>query len=137
MKITGWEWGLDADKWKGWWEKCDPNWEVPKEIKKVDMAAEGYAKRPTGYHTIKTESRKIFFVVDISCSMDQVIRFKDDQGNWRTERRMDMAKAELIRTLKALDESTEFGLLAFESQLKPYKDGLVRAPTGNLKDSLR
>lgn len=134
--VTGWEFGLEAKRWQDWWANLDPKWEVPKEIKKVDTVAEGYGQKTTKYHQITTTSKRIFFVIDVSASMNADIRFRDSDGKFQTGRKIDLAKEELIKTLKTLDENTDFGILAFEALLDPFKPSLVRANKGSIDEAI-
>jgi hypothetical protein len=133
--ITGWEF-VEAKRWQEWWENVDPSWEVPKVVKKIDAAAEGYGKKPTTYYDVKIVSKRVFFVIDISYSMEMTMRFKNADGHYETHTRLDLAKEQLIKTLRMLDDNTEFGILAFEAILEPWRPSLQKATKGVIDEAV-
>ena len=68
-------------------------------------------------------------MIDVSGSMEQEIveteRYQD--GDYPSFRRIDIVKTELARTVQGLEPYVKFSILAFATDVKPWKKGLVKA----------
>ena len=92
---------------------------------------------------IKTRSKHIAFVIDISASMSHNIRFKavnrdkNAGQTFVTARRIDLAKRELARIIETLDQDTYFNIVTFETLVDSFKKAPVKAGPGTISEALR
>jgi hypothetical protein len=68
-------------------------------------------------------------VIDVSGSMEQEVVDKERfaERTYPSWKRIDVIKTELIHTIRALEPYVEFNVIAFATEVKPWKKGLVRA----------
>jgi HEAT repeat protein len=139
--LTGQEFGGKPDKWKEWWAANKANYALPdegaiaylrakREAKTGDAKVRDYAKSGVvKYHGIDTPSRSIMFVIDCSGSMESLVvekeRFQD--GNYPSLARIDIVKTELQRTIDHLEPFVNFNIIAFATDVDPWKKKLVPA----------
>jgi hypothetical protein len=139
--LTGKEFGGKPDKWKEWWAANKDSFVLPDEGaiaylrgQKVAKTGEShvreYAKSGVvKYHGIDTPSRSIMFVIDCSGSMESLVvekeRFQD--GNYPSLSRIDIVKTELSRTIDRLEPFVNFNIIAFATDVDPWKKKLVPA----------
>ena len=77
---------------------------------------------PQEYYGIEIHSKRLLFILDHSSSM------KDP---WYGMPRLDRAKGELIKAIRALPGDVEFGIVAFHTRVHQWNDGLVEATIEN------
>jgi len=83
------------------------------------------------YYDFKIFTDRVLFIIDVSGSMDWP---ENRQGS---PNRMDVAKRELIKVIKALDEKTLFNVATFAGHVSTWKkDGEVPATEANKKGAL-
>ncbi len=145
IAITGRQFSHDPAIWKGWWERVGERWEVPRDVKPNTEDEEKYGPAddiPT-FHEIRTKSKHIAFVIDVSASMSHNIRYKvlDRSKNagqtYRQARRIDLAKMELKRIIETLDKNTYFNIITFETEVDAFKKSPVRATAGSISEACR
>jgi len=139
-RITGRDFGARVDAWQNFWKTFSGRFQIPtaEELAKLEAVRAQRKEQYEGpkgvsYHGIETPSHSIMFVIDVSGSMEQEVvnkeRFTD--GNYPSWKRIDVIKTELIKTIRALESYVEFNVIAFATDVKPWKKGLVRANTLN------
>ena len=142
MAITTRKYGYNPQTWIKWWERVRGRWKVP-DAPVVSPADAKYKSDDTpSFHDIKTRSKHIAFVIDVSASMDQTMRYKvrgTRKGpiTWRTAKRIDLAKAELTRIVRKLDRNTWFNIVTFEAKTRAFKKSPVRAGPGTIAEAVR
>ncbi len=144
MAITGRQFSHNPDTWINWWKRIGPGWKVPEDVAPNPDDVKKYGRdddAPT-FHEIKTRSKHIAFVVDISASMNQVMRYKvknrkTSSQKWRTARRIDLAKEELARIVKTLDKRTYFNIITFETKINSFKKNEVKAGPGTIAEAVK
>ncbi len=143
MKITNRQFSHNPTTWINWWERVKGGWKVPDEV--IDNSADakkyGLDDTPT-FHEIRTRSKHISFIVDVSASMANVMRYKvknrkGSSQKWRTARRIDLAKEELIRIIKTLDKKTYFNIITFETRIKAFKKSPARWGPGTVTEAIK
>ncbi len=131
VELTGEDFGPAALSWKGWWADHRPGFVPPtaeevarrrEERERARLAEAGHA---TGYHGIPVPPGGVVFVLDVSGSMNSPY----SGGKTRYEY---FAEA-LEQTLAQLPESTEFGILLFETRVRPWQEKLVPATPENVQ----
>lgn len=135
-RITGRDFGARIDAWQNFWKTYEGKFQIPSDEELAKLRAVQAKRREqyegqagVSYHGIDTPSRSIVFVIDVSGSMEQEVvdkqRFKDNQyPSWK---RIDVIKTELIRTIRGLEPYVEFNVIAFATDVKSWKKGLVKA----------
>ncbi|MCK6461525.1 MAG: HEAT repeat domain-containing protein [Planctomycetes bacterium] len=124
--ISGQDFGYAPDIWAKWWQ----------EKKKGNVGASGELKDRAGitvatYYDFKIFSDRILFIVDVSGSMEWPESRAGDPN------RIAVAKRELIKVIKALDEKTLFNLATFAGHVNTWKkDGEIPATEANKKEAL-
>ncbi len=142
FKITGMDFGTDADGWQKQWDRLSsiPGWRIPTDEELAKRAASRkkydaiYGKREntTAFGGIPTTSTRILFIIDVSGSMADLVVEKDkfDSG-YPDYEKLTIVKTELVRTIEGLGDDTLFNIIAFARDLKPWKRDLVRANVVN------
>ncbi len=125
--LTG-NWDLEDDGlvWKTWWEtnrdKFDPG-SVKKGKPKEPGAGGGTMVR---YHGIPIYAKRLSFLLDCSGGMDRTI----DPNDPETMRRLDYAKRELVKVLKALADDVAANVMFFGSAYEAASEQLVLLKKG-------
>jgi len=138
--LTGKEFGAQVDKWKAWWAESKADFKLP--TLEAIAYLRGHREARTGgppreymktgvvdYHGIDTPSRSILFVIDVSGSMESVVTEKErfEAGKYPSFKRIDIVKTELQRTIDHLEPFVNFNILAFATDVDPWKKQLVPA----------
>ena len=112
-----------ADLVKRWSEK-DRSGPVEDDLPAVQIKSEGNAGG-TSFYGLRTESKHIIFVIDISGSMGEQ-GGKDEHGHFR----VDVAKRELMNAIKPLRAEdgdargeASFNIVAYHADVEVYKTG--------------
>ncbi|HEX5137029.1 MAG TPA: HEAT repeat domain-containing protein [Planctomycetota bacterium] len=123
---SGQDYGYAPDVWDKWWQ----------DKKKGNVGEAGELKdrehiTVATYYDFKIFSDRILFVVDVSGSMEWPESKAGDPN------RIAVAKRELVKAIKALDEKTLFNVATFAGHVSTWKkDGEVPANEANKKAAL-
>ena len=139
FRITKLDFGLDPDEWTKQIKKLRdiPGWRIPtdEEVAK----AEESRKKTDSYYGVKKEDKKTFggitttstnllFIIDISGSMEElVIEHEKFQAGYDDWRKFTIVRTELLNTISSLKDNTNFNIIAFATDLHPWKNFLVQA----------
>jgi hypothetical protein len=143
--ITGRKFGPRLDLWKQFWESNKDRYQIPTEAELTTLRAKQAERNEqyqlpgaTTYHGIATPSRSIVFVIDVSGSMENLVVEKErfEGGDYPSFVRMDIVKTELYRTVERLEPYVKFNVLAFATEVKPWKKTLVPANVLNKSSAL-
>ncbi|NOT31804.1 MAG: hypothetical protein HOP15_15270 [Planctomycetes bacterium] len=136
-KISGREFGPRVDAWQSFWKTFQGRFQIPTDEELTKLRAlqaqrkAEYEGLPgaVAYHGIATPSQSIVFVIDVSGSMEQEVVSKErfQGGDYPSWKRIDVIKTELIKTLRTLESYVEFNVIAFATDVKPWKKTLVKA----------
>ncbi|MCA9322236.1 MAG: HEAT repeat domain-containing protein [Planctomycetes bacterium] len=144
MAITGCQFGFKAEQWQTWWDRVKDGWEVPDVvITETVEENDAYGREDTTqtYDRIQTKSQRMLFILDLSTSMGQSIRFRprgrrSSAGQtWRTVERMELAREELTKYIERLDKDTYFNIVIFDAEVDAFKPKLVRATGGSIGEA--
>ncbi|MGE0709573.1 MAG: hypothetical protein AB7N76_20940 [Planctomycetota bacterium] len=93
---------------------------------------------PTIYgEEINSENDTIFYVLDISCSMDWDNQsYTTLDGQTRRGPRIDRAKAELARSINGLGDNFKFNVIAFDCGTRTWQRAMVEATAGNKQSAI-
>jgi HEAT repeat protein len=137
FKITALDFGTDPDEWALQWEKLKSiQWRIPTdeelakkaESRKRTDAFYGKKEETTAFAGIPTTSTKVLFIIDVSGSMeDLVLDTERWSGRYENMQKLTIVKGELLSTLEGLAPNTDFNVVSFASEVKPFKKFLVPA----------
>lgn len=129
-RLTGQGFGVNADNWQRWYADEGSDFEpitvedlealaLEEELRRLELSTEAQ------FFGVRLESERITFVIDVSGSMewDTRGRYAEQTG----EKRIVIAKRELIRALKGLTPETLFNIVVFSERARPWQKELVRA----------
>jgi len=135
--ITSLDFGVNPEVWEVQWAKLmELDWRIPtaaelekaKESRRRDDAYYGKESGATSFGGIPTTSRRVMFVIDVSGSMDdRVVEVERFKAGYADLSKLTIVKTELLRTIDSLDRNTSFNVVAFASDLTPWKKKLVPA----------
>ncbi len=122
--VTGQDYGYAPDVWTKWWKD-----KKRKKLTKDGEIARGERITVSQYYDFEIFSDRMLFVVDVSGSM-----------KWPeyTPHRIDVARKELIKAVKALDKESFFNMATFAGHVNMWqKNGEVLATEDNKKEALK
>ncbi len=138
LSLTTFDLGNKPDKWQEAWDRVRERFVVPTE-EEIRQARENFEKAQLRYQPgtddfagIPTKSKRILYVIDISGSMEDPLldrqKFLLEGRTYKNFVKIEVVKHELMRTLQNLDDTVFFNVIAFATQVKPWKKrGLVQA----------
>jgi Mg-chelatase subunit ChlD len=81
----------------------------------------------TGLFGIDVKSRRICYVIDLSGSMNAKV------SDTAKQTRAELAKAELIRAIRALEDDAWFAVVLYSSDVSPWRTEMMRADAASRK----
>jgi hypothetical protein len=146
VRITRDDLGDDPANWAAWWKKEKEHWPgktPPRPAEKAPDRPEDsrYAKAPT-FYGVQVFSRRLAFLVDASSSMSDPADvdpawLRASGRSYRSDTtKYEIAASEIAATMHAVDPRTEFGIVAFRSEIKPWKEHLVTANAGAIAEAV-
>ncbi|MEW6071177.1 MAG: HEAT repeat domain-containing protein [Planctomycetota bacterium] len=144
--LTGYDHGTLAGTWRQWWAAEGEAFAVPSY---AEAAAAEDARRQAGtvggtksehFYGVQIQSERVCFILDISGSMELPMGSRgDDVTSSRpgAPTRMETAKKELSKVLRALPDDTLFNVIFFESRVVALSETLERMSRGMRQRSLR
>ena len=112
----------DAKAWQAWWKNHSAGFKFPEDT----AARRGQVAVPQGgrsYYGLPLYARRVVFVIDVSGSM--------------AGPRLAMAQRELTNVVAGLPEDASLGLVAFSTQVLPWRKELAVATKANKQDAYR
>lgn len=141
FRITGFDFGVDPDRWQEQWSKLMtiPGWRIPTEeelAKKAESRKKydqlyGAKDKPNTFAGIPTASTRVLFIIDVSGSMDDLVVEREKFQGYENFKKFTVVKTELLRTIESLTPDTWFDIVAFGTDLHPWKKRLVQANVVN------
>lgn len=146
FRITALDFGVDPDRWQKQWDNLMKikGWRIPTDAEMAQKAAsrkkydEFYGRKDetNTFAGIPTTSTNVLFVIDVSGSMDNLVVEVDKFRDYRDRRRFTIVQTELLNTIETLSKDTNFNILSFATDIKPWKKRLVPANVVN-RDSAK
>lgn len=149
QRISGRTFGMNPADWVSWWKDNEATFKVPTEAELAKVEAKekevndayGRKHKVVEYHRIKTYSKRLLFVIDVSASMSHIIKVKRgydavDQ-KFQASPKIDLARHELKSVLKTLDKDTWFNVVAFETEIRPWKKEPVQASATTIAEAVQ
>ncbi|MGC6489050.1 MAG: HEAT repeat domain-containing protein [Planctomycetota bacterium] len=141
FRITALDFGVDPDRWQQQWSKLMTieGWRIPTDEELAAKAASrkkydafyGRKENTNSFAGIPTTSTNVLFVIDVSGSMDDLVVEVDKFREYRDRRRFTIVQTELLNTIDTLSADTNFNIVAFATDLNPWKKRLVPANVVN------
>lgn len=137
LSLSAQTFGFDLARWKEWWSGAAASFE-PAASREVDAAREEVAvalrglAAPVEYHSVRTHSRDMIFLLEIGPSMDGKMDLPPEAtaeqraSLWRGSK-LDLAKAELVRALGKLENEARFNVLAYAGVAHAWRTKPARA----------
>lgn len=137
--LTGRDFGLEFDRWEEWWDT-----EGKAFVKSFDPSRE-YKAPPRrryaegiSYYRIRTFSRRLLFVLDVSGSMlEEFLPAKSYGYGLKQIPRIEVAKKELVKLIRNMEPDTFFNMVYFASHTQAWKDKLMAATARNKKEAVK
>ena len=122
-KVTGLTHGDEAEAWLAWWntDGSDFKTEAEKQLEEDPAAAAADKNVGTRFYGIRTYSKRIVFVLDISGSMNE----PTDTGE--TETKIEVAKKELTQAIASLPADALFDIIFYSTGVEVWQKNLVEA----------
>ena len=133
-RITGRDFGTTVKSWRRFWKDWGTKFVVPTEAELAKRAESKAAtnsryETATAFNGIETPSVSMLFVIDVSGSMKHLMtekeRFKD--RGYPSLARIEIVKHELKKTVGALGDNVKFNVVAFGTEIEPWRKKLVTA----------
>ena len=139
--ISGEDYGNDPFAWESWRRRS--------QGKEPGGAGSGRGRTSAGTYDIESCTHQMIFVIDTSISMNEEIdpelrkeaesvtgrRKQDDKRkdiDWsKIKTKLDLARAELTRTIEALPADMWFTIISYSTDVHPWKEEIVPADAKN------
>ena len=134
--LTGADVARTPEAWKQWWAENRTAWNAPPKARsgpptEAELAAKAQKKAAsTGFFGIETSSKRLCFVIDVSGSMNEKATEKGK------ETRAEMAKTELVRAIRALEDGSYFAIVMFANDITPWKTEMTVASDETRKSAV-
>jgi hypothetical protein len=146
FRITGLDLGVDPERWQQQWDALTaiPGWRIPTD-EELAKAAESrrrsdeyYGKKSESvtFAGITTTSTNVLFIIDVSGSMDDLVVEVEKFQGYRDRKRFTIVQQMLLDAIDGLTPNTNFDILAFATDIHPWKKRLVPANVVN-KDAAK
>lgn len=140
FRLTGESFGKNATIWERWINDQKGSITIIEASSLEKITEEADEKRlkqisDAEFFGIRIESHRVLFIIDVSGSMNEPVRMRyvDEPG----ESRMDVAKRELAKAIKSLDESALFNITAFSGGVESWADkGIESSKESTREDAL-
>ncbi|MEZ6196315.1 MAG: HEAT repeat domain-containing protein [Planctomycetota bacterium] len=128
-RLTGTSTGDDYKEWLAWWKENGETLETERD-KAVAKAGQKEASPEEdgryGFYGIKTNSKRLCFVLDVSGSMNEPAEYG---GSGQTK--IEVAKEELGKAISAMPEDAEFNIIIYATDFTLWQKKLVPADAKN------
>jgi uncharacterized protein YegL len=114
-------WAMRRETWTGPPPKVDPDKPPPNPNAPFAGGVPASEGKKTGFFGIDLKSRRLVFVIDLSGSMNEKASDKSK------ETRADVAKAELVRAVRALEDGSLFSIVLYSNDVRVWKPEMVTA----------
>jgi len=138
--LTGESFGKNSAIWERWIEDQKGSIKIIEERDLEKIVEEADEKRlkqvsDAEFFGIRIESHRVLFIIDVSGSMNEPVRMRyvDEPG----DSRMEVAKKELAKAIKALDENALFNIAPFSGGVESWADkGIESSKKATRDDAL-
>lgn len=123
-KATGMTTGDDPNGWLAWWSQNGAGFKTAAEKARAADPEVAAAEDQVGtrFYGIRTFSKRIVFILDISGSMEEKAEYESDK-----KRKIDLAKEELDKAVASLPADALFDIIFYSTEIEIWKKTLVEA----------
>jgi len=147
----------DHARWQTWWDRVKDGYRVPTAAEIAERKRRENTRRVgydpprkssyPPYHGIKTRSRRLLFVIDISASMaenltidhnnrEAVDAFRKRYGDL-DQTKIVIARNELINMIAGLKSYAKFNIVTFNAKATRWRKKMVKATSGNKNKAIK
>jgi len=146
VEITDNQYNDDPRIWRNWWNAAGETYVIPTDAKIAERRAARAAtsalyvapRAEADFMGVKTSSRQIVFVIDVSGSMEEEIIDRDgfrERGFTRFTK-LAIVKEELSRSIEQLGDNVVFNIYSFASEVDPWRKKPVPANALNKRSAM-
>lgn len=140
FRLTGESFGRNVAIWERWLKDNAGSIELIEPSKVAEILEEAEEKRlkqisEAEFFGIRIESHRVIFIIDVSGSMNEETRrrYVDEPG----KPRIDVAKEELSKAIKALEDAALFNIVPFSGDVESWmEDGVASSKEATREDAL-
>ena len=138
-ELTGEKLGSEFASWKIWKTSLPEDWKTPgqKDREKNEGAlAKNDKAGGTRFYGIKTYSKRVIFIMDISGSMSEPAEENyDGRSGKRKKLKIDVAKDELLKAIASLPKDALFNLIFYSTEYRTWKTKMQKANAAGKKSA--
>lgn len=146
VEITDNQYNDDPRIWRNWWNNASGTYVLPTDAKIAERRAARAAtsalyvtpKAEADFMGVKTASRQIVFVIDVSGSMEEEIIDRDgfrERGFTRFTK-LAIVQEELSRSIDQLGSNVFFNIYSFATEVEPWRKKPVPANALNKRSAM-
>ncbi|MBO46546.1 MAG: hypothetical protein CMJ96_06575 [Planctomycetes bacterium] len=146
IEITDLQYSDEPSLWKKWWARSEENYVLPasdeiarrRAARKTTNELYRPSKKTGSFVGVDTPSEHVVFVIDISGSMEEFVVDRDnfrEKGFTRFEK-MEIVRKEVMKAIESLGSNVYFNILAFASEVEPWRKKRVPANSLNKRSAL-
>ncbi len=146
VAITDQPFNDDPSIWRRWWQQAEATYTLPtdaeiakrREARAAANAQYTTPKAEADFMGVKTSSRQIVFVIDVSGSMEEEVIDREsfrERGFTRFSK-LEIVKEELARSIDQLGDQVVFNIYSFASKVHPWRKSPVPANALNKKSAI-
>jgi hypothetical protein len=129
VAITHQDYGIDLARWTDWWNRFGGKFEF---TTKTSKSMEHKMRYAIQYHDVDTCSKKFIFLLDVSSSMNEVVRVQKQAGKTygkgeMPKKKINVAQIELVRLLRSFDKNIYFNIITFEEAVEVWRKAVMPA----------
>ncbi len=123
-KITGLTTGDDPDAWMAWWNESGADFKTQAEKARAENPEIAAAEDQVGtrFYGIRTYSKRIVFILDVSGSMEEKAEYESSM-----KRKIDVAKEELDKAIASLPADALFNIIFYSTEVEIWRKTLIEA----------
>ncbi|MCP4094163.1 MAG: VWA domain-containing protein [Planctomycetes bacterium] len=146
VEITDNQYNDDPLIWRKWWNQVQETYVIPTEAKIAERRAARAAtsalyvapKAEADFMGVKTSSRQIVFVIDVSGSMEEEVVDREgfrERGFTRFTK-LAIVQEELARSVDQLGDNVVFNIYSFATEVEPWRKKPVPANALNKRSAI-
>jgi len=138
--ITGQNFDPDYRAWMGWYEKNKEKIEGGGQVKGPKKLPRWKRRDGAEVYGLKTYSKRMLLLLDISDSMNSELGNPgavtgDEEAERWVGKKIDVAKKELKRVIRAFEPDSYFNIIAFNQLVQPWKPKMMKASQANKNEA--
>jgi len=146
VEITDNQYNDDPTIWRKWWDQVHQTYVIPTDAKIAERRAARAAtsalyvtpKAEADFMGVKTSSRQIVFVIDVSGSMEEEVVNRDSfrERGFTRFTKLAIVQEELVRSVDQLGDNVVFNIYSFATEVEPWRKKPVPANALNKRSAI-